>query len=113
MSGKYHDYDDDDGRIIADMSDVERQPLLIPRPDSLKRGRRDFGDTSGDSDRAYGSAGSASSATPYASGNETVNLDADERRAMIGGAVSAGLLVVGVIAASFAALILLILKVWG
>ncbi len=111
MSGKYHDYDDDDGRIIADMSDVERQPLLIPRPDSLKRGRRDFGDTSGDSDRAYGSAGSAS--RPQSSGNETVHLDADERRAMIGGAVSAGLLVVGVIAASFAALILLILKVWG
>jgi hypothetical protein len=32
---------------------------------------------------------------------------------MIGGAVSAGLLVVGVIAAAFAALILIILKVWG
>ena len=29
-------YDDDDGRVIADMSGVERQPLLIPR-----LGRRD------------------------------------------------------------------------
>ena len=26
-------YDDDDGRVIADMSDVERGPMLIPRFD--------------------------------------------------------------------------------
>jgi len=24
-------YDDDDGRVIADMSDLDRQPMLLPR----------------------------------------------------------------------------------
>ena len=28
-------YDDDDGRIVADMSDIERQPLIVPRLDRL------------------------------------------------------------------------------
>ena len=29
---KKHDYFEDDGRTVADMSNVGRQPLLIPRP---------------------------------------------------------------------------------
>lgn len=100
MNERYTNYDEDDGRVVADMSDVERQPLLIPRPDMIRRSRRDIGtDTAEDR-----------TSVPH---QQPVNLDADERRAMIGGAVSAGLLVVGVIAVSFAALILFILKVWG
>ena len=98
MSRRYQEYDDDDGRIVADMSDVERQPMLIPRPGQMRKGRRDLADMPEDT---------------ASSRQETVSLDADERRAMISGAVSAGLLVVGVLAAAFAALILLILKVWG
>lgn len=98
MSGRYQGYDDDDGRVVADMSDVERQPLLVPRPDMLKGSRRDLADIPEETS---------------SSRQETVSLDADERRAMISGAVSAGLLVVGILAVSFAALILFILKMWG
>ncbi|MBR5428973.1 MAG: hypothetical protein IK116_00430 [Firmicutes bacterium] len=28
---KKREYDDDDGRTVADMSGIERQPLLLPR----------------------------------------------------------------------------------
>ena len=32
-------YDDDDGRTIADMSDIGRQPLFLPRlPENRRRG---------------------------------------------------------------------------
>ncbi len=31
-------YDDDDGRVIADMSDLDRQPMLLPR---FRRKRED------------------------------------------------------------------------
>ena len=38
------EYDDDDGRVIADMSDVGRNPLIIPRFDRLHhKERRDMG----------------------------------------------------------------------
>jgi hypothetical protein len=97
MSREYR-RDEDDGRVVADMRDVERQPLLIPRPDMLRKGRKDI---SPEPERI----------SPHS--QQPVILDPDELRAMIGGAVSAGLLVVGVIAAAFAALILIILKVWG
>ena len=30
-------YDDDDGRVVADMSDIERQPLVVPRFDRLHK----------------------------------------------------------------------------
>lgn len=98
MSGRYQDYNDDDGRVVADMSDVERQPFLMPHPGQLRKSRRDLGPEPEET------AGSH---------QQPVTLDADERRAMIGGAVSAGLLVAGILAVSFAALILLILKLWG
>ncbi len=38
---KNRQYDDDDGRTVADMSGIERQPLLIPRF-SKKNKRADF-----------------------------------------------------------------------
>lgn len=43
-------YDDDDGRVIADMSDLDRQPMLLPRfcrkkeepdPDSQQMSKED------------------------------------------------------------------------
>lgn len=90
-------YDDDDGRTVADMSDVEQQPLLMPSPSSIKRvkeGRADFEEPPKPRDpyRDYGPE----------------QLDDEGRRAMIGGALSAMLLVGGVMFAAFAVLILII-----
>ena len=86
--------DEDDGRVIADMSGVERQPVLMPDAGSIRRvkeGRADFAETPAKSDQ---------------SGPEY--LDKEGRRAMIGGALSAMLLVGGVLAAAFAVVILII-----
>ncbi len=87
-------YDDDDGRVIADMSGVDRKPLFIPDAESIEKVRE----------------GRPESAAPkshsYSSGPEY--LDKEGRRAMIGGALSAMLLVGGIIAAAFAVIILII-----
>ena len=90
---------EDDGRVVADMSGIERMPLLIPRLDrhsSQKKKERENGP-----DKGTDSPEREQKLPP-------VELDAEGRRAMMGGAVAAGLLVVGVLAAAFAALILLI-----
>jgi hypothetical protein len=78
-------YDDDDGRTIADMSALERPSLM-----GLRQRQRE---------------------EKPAEGKE-LNLDRSERRAMIRGAVSAGLLVAAVFALCFALLILLLQLVW-
>ena len=87
-------YDEDDGRVIADMSGVERQPLFFPGADSIERVKENR------SAPAEPHGGSRSSGPEY--------LDKEGRRAMIGGALSAMLLVGGLIAAAFAVLILII-----
>lgn len=97
MNTGYRD-NDDDNRVIADMSEVTRTPLLVPRFDKGRREeRRDI----------------TSPVTEGRNEQPPVQLDPEERRAMIGGAVSAALLIGGVIAAAFAALIFIILKVYG
>ena len=88
------DYNEDDGRVIADMSGIEKQPMFFPNPESVrkvKENRNDF---------AEPPAKSSSEGPEY--------LDKEGRRAMIGGVVSAMLLVGGLIAAGFAAVILII-----
>ena len=87
-------YDDDDGRVIADMSGVERQPMFVPDAESigkLKEKREDL---------------SAPRESKYSTGPEY--LDKEGRRAMIGGVMSALLLVGGVLAVGFAVVILII-----
>jgi hypothetical protein len=87
-------YEEDDGRVIADMSGIEKQPLFFPSADSIKRvkeNRSDFAEPPVKS---------------VSSGPE--NLDNEGRRAMIAGALSAMLLVGGLLAAAFAAIILII-----
>ena len=83
----YNNSTEEDDLVIADMSGVERPPILNPFPGAMRRSRKD--DDIGS------------------------ELDAEGRRALIGGAVSAGLLVAGVIAAAFAVLIVIITHVWG
>ena len=87
-------FDEDDGRVIADMSDIEKRPMFMPGAGSIRRvkeGRADFAETPAKTDL---------------SGPEY--LDKEGRRAMIGGALSAMLLVGGVLAAAFAVVILVI-----
>ena len=87
-------YEDDEERVIADMSGIERQPILFPSAESIRRVREDRADF------AEPAAKSHSTGPEY--------LDKEGRRAMIGGAVSAMLLVGGLLAAAFAAVILII-----
>ena len=86
----------DDGRVIADMSAVERTPLMIPRV------RREDG-VRKQQEREE----------PSAAPQQSFSLEREERRAVIRGALHAGLLVGVVLFASFAALILLISFLWG
>ena len=79
-------FDDDDGRTVADMSGLERPSLLGIRP------------------RRW--------AEKPAPAEQSVQLDRSERRAMVRGALSAGLLIAVVFALSFALLILLLQLVW-
>lgn len=88
------DYKDDDGRVIADMSGVERQPLFIPDASAIRRAKEDKKDVP----MPVSKAGTQS--PEY--------IDKEGRRAMIGGALSAMLLVGGILFAAFAAVILII-----
>ena len=99
MNPRYDEHDDDE-RVIADMSEVTRTPVLMPRFDMPERKRRDNGAEAEPSGRS----------NPY---QQPVQLDSEERRAVIGGAVSAALLIGGVIALAFAGLIFLILHIYG
>ena len=81
-------YEDDDGRVIADMSDVERTPILLPRLGG-KRGQARRPDVPEET------------RTP-------VTVTKEERRALIKGGIAAGLAVGLALAAGFGALILLI-----
>lgn len=83
---------EDDGYVVADMSGIERQPLLFPR----------FGRMSSVKKRVPDPDAPERTAPP------PPEISAGERRALIGGSVAAGLLIIGVLAAVFAAVILLI-----
>ena len=97
MALKRRQYDDDDGRVISDMSDIGRQPMILPRFDHLhKTERRDMG----------APEESASSRPEY-----EVQYTDEERRALVGGTVAAALLVGGIFIAAIALLIFLITKI--
>ena len=85
---------EDDGRTVADMSDIEPMPLLVPSASSIKKLKegRDEPEAPGRPE--------------YQKGPEY--LDREGRRAMIGGAMSAMLLVGGLLFAAFAVVILII-----
>ena len=87
--------EEDDGRVIADMSSIERTPLLAPRIGSFHDSGKEKREERKEESR-----------------QDTV-MDREERGAFIRGAVSAGLVVGGTIAAAFARLIILINVLWG
>ena len=87
-------YEEDDGRTIADMSGIERQPTFLPH---FHRKRSDFSapDAPRANDRPWESAAG--------------ELTREERNAAIRGALKAGLLIAGVYILAAAALIVAIL----
>ena len=87
-------YDDDDGRTKADMSGLEPTPMLIPSAESIRRLKEGRDEPE------------APVRKEYEFGPE--HLDKEGRRAMIGGALTAMLLVGGILFAAFAAVILII-----
>lgn len=95
-------YDDDDGRVIADMSDLDRQPLLVPQFDRLSKSRSksrpDFQGPQEDSPKP-----------DYYQDTPTVTRE--ERNAMIKGGLAAGLLIGGCIALAFGILIFLLTRI--
>ena len=95
-------YDDDDGRVIADMSDLSRQPLLVPQFDRLSKSRSksrpDFQEPQEDSLKP-----------DYYQDTPTVTRE--ERNAMIKGGLAAGLLIGGCIALAFGILIFLLTRI--
>ncbi len=84
-------YDDDDGRVIADMSGLERQPMVLPRLPKRKK--------------------SAEPELPDAQQPE-LQLTGEERRAYLGGAIGAGMLIAGIFIAAAAIVIALLLLFW-
>ena len=94
-------YEEDDNRVLADMSEIERPSVLLP--DFGRKGgpeRRRTGDRAG-ADRTNGPA-------QQVRPDDHFRLSRSERRSMILGGITAGLLIVAVFAAAFAALILLV-----
>ncbi len=71
-------YDDDDGRTIADMSSLERTPMLIPKfPKKKSDGTPNEDNANGENDRPW----------------ENNELNKEERRSFILGAMSASALI--------------------
>ena len=84
-------YPDDDGRTVADMSGIGRQPLLLPR--FKKRGDRDPDQTEG-------------------AQQPDVPLSKEERRSYLFGALGAALLIAAVFVVVFAVAIIILLQFW-
>ena len=85
-------YDDDDGRTIADMSGLERQPMLMPRLPKRKK----------------------NSAAPESSdaAQPEFQLTDEERHSYIGGALGAAALIGGIFIGAGAVVILLLTLLW-
>ncbi|MBQ5441001.1 MAG: hypothetical protein IIU36_01890 [Firmicutes bacterium] len=86
MAFKKRQYDDDDGRVIADMGDLEPQPLFVPRFDHLhKKDRKDIGQREETTSRP----------------EYDVQYTSEERRAILGGTMAAVFLVGGIFIVAF------------
>ena len=90
---------EDDGRTIADMSEVERQPILLP---SISRIRKLRGERKGVDAKEADSERS----------RFEPSIDKKDRKAYLGGAVSASLLIALIYLGAFALLVVLLLLIW-
>ena len=85
-------FDDDDGRVVADMSGLERQPMLLPRLPKRKK-----------------ESGEPDASTPP---EPELELTKEERRSYVRGAIGATLLIAGIFIAAAAIVITLLLLLW-
>lgn len=92
---KKRTYEDDDGRTIADMSGIEPMPALFPRIPKAEK-------------QAQESKTSAN--RPWENGETFTK---EERRAAMGGALKAALLIAGVFICAGAIAILVMQFVWN
>ena len=88
MARERKQYPDDDGRTVADMSGIERQPLIIPR---FKKRR---------------------SASTEEENQPEIQLTKQERASYAFGALSASLLIAAVFVVVFAVVIFLLVMFW-
>lgn len=93
--GKKRVYSDDDGRIIADMSGVAPSPMLLPRIPKKKMGLQEPQQSD---DRPW-------------EGRE--QFTPEQRRAAMGGALRAAMLIAGVFIGAGAIAILLMQLIWN
>ena len=85
-------FDEDDGRTVADMSGLERQPMLLPHLPKRKK---------------------ENAGPEKPNGNQPeLQLTKEERRAYVGGALGAAMLLGGVFIAAGAIVIVLLLLLW-
>ena len=89
---------EDDGRTIADMSGVERQPLLLPNLGLIKKARAER---------------KAARAMEQKERRFESSEDKETRKAYLGGAIGATLLIGFIYLGAFALLIVIILLVAG
>ena len=101
-------YDDDDGRTVADMSRVEGRSIVsslvgMKGAEWMTRGRNA-------ADHPSGTIGGSASAPPC---SQTQQFDREECGAAIWGALGASLLIGMIYLTVFAAVIVLLLFLWG
>lgn len=96
MKRKPREYEDDDGRTVADMSEVHRRNLFMPRRDMPRRESPE---------RENGHGGSSSDQAP--------SMNRKETRWAIFGALSAGLLIALVFIVALGLAIAIMLLIWN
>ena len=89
MKKNNNQFADDDGRTVADMSGIEKTPLIIPKP--------------------FGQPKEKTDEKAEAKPENQLNLSKEERRSFIFGTVSAAIVVGLIFAAVFAVVILAII----
>ena len=93
--GKKRTYQDDDGRTIADMSGIESSPMLLPRIPKKKAGPQE---PQPSADRPW---------------EAQEQFTPEQRRAAMGGALRAAMLIAGVFIGAGAIAILLMQLIWN
>ncbi len=89
-------YDDDDGRTIADMSGIDRPPMLLPRLNGSKKKKITERPEDGETEQP----------------RPEEQMSSDERRGYIFGALGAALLIGGIFVAAGAIVIFLLTVIW-
>ena len=103
----------DDQRTIADMSGVERPPLILP---NIKR----FKELRAERNAAQENAAQKNSPEVFSSSEDgqyrkryESSEDKETRKAYLGGAISATLLIALIYLGAFALLVVILLLIWG